>query len=107
MRLRIVSARNPQRVLTVDDPKDAVTRSDIVVTCTNAGKPVFNGEWLAAGTHVTQVARDEIDATTVRRARLFPVWKDQILHDTPAMGPYGPLVSSGELREENVTDLAR
>ncbi len=95
----------PQRVLTVDDPKDAVTRSDIVITCTNAGKPVFNGEWLAAGTHVTQVARDEIDATTVRRARLFPVWKDQILHDTPAMGPYGPLVSSGELREDNVTDL--
>jgi alanine dehydrogenase len=94
-----------QRIVTVDDPKDAVANSDIVVTCTNAGKPVFNGDWLAPGTHITQVARDEIDATTVRRARLFPVWKDQILHDTPVMGPYGPLVASGELTDGNVTDL--
>lgn len=94
-----------QKVVTVDDPRDAVSDSDIVVTCTNAGKPVFDGEWLAPGTHVTQVARDEIDATTVRRSRVFCVWKDQILHDTPAMGPYGPLVASGELNDENVTDL--
>jgi alanine dehydrogenase len=94
-----------QRIVTVEDPREAVATSDIVVTCTNAGKPVFNGEWLEPGTHITQVARDEIDATTVRRARLFPVWKEQILHDTPAMGPYGPLVASGELREDNVTDL--
>jgi alanine dehydrogenase len=94
-----------QRIVTVDDPREAVVGCDIVVTCTNAGKPVFDGEWLAPGTHITQVARDEIDATTVRRARVFPVWKNQILHDTPAMGPYGPLVASGELTESNVTDL--
>jgi ornithine cyclodeaminase/alanine dehydrogenase-like protein (mu-crystallin family) len=94
-----------QTIVTVDNPKDAVADCDIVVTCTNAGKPVFDGEWLAPGTHITQVARDEIDATTVRRSRLFPVWKDQILHDTPVMGPYGPLVASGELNEANVTDL--
>ena len=95
----------PQKIVTVDNPRDAVEGCDIVVTCTNAGKPVFDGEWLAPGTHVTQVARDEIDATTARRARVFAVWKDQILHDTPAMGPYGPLVAAGELTDDNVTDL--
>src|SRR5688572_12002505 len=68
-------------------------------------QPVFNGEWLTPGTHITQVARDEIDVTTVRRARLFPVWRDQILRDTPPMGPYGPLVASGELTDDDVTDL--
>ncbi len=94
-----------QSIVTVDDPQDAVKGCDIVVTCTNAGKPVFNGEWLAPGTHITQVARGEIDATTVRRARLFPVWKEQILHDTPPMGPYGPMVASGELTDDKATDL--
>ena len=95
----------PQQIVTVDNPRDAVENCDIVITCTNAGKPVFDGHWIAPGTHITQVARDEIDATTVRRARLFPVWRDQILHDTPVIGPYGPLVASGEVTDANVTDL--
>ncbi len=72
-----------QSVIPVDAPEDAVRGCDIVVTCTNAGRPVFQGEWLEPGTHVTQVARGEIDGETVRRSRVFPVWKEQILCDPP------------------------
>ena len=78
-----------QSVIPVDAPEDAVRRCDIVVTCTNAGRPVFQGEWLDPGTHVTQVARGEIDGETVRRSRVFPVWKEQILCAPPRWSPMG------------------
>lgn len=94
-----------QSVIPVDAPEDAVRGCDIVVTCTNAGRPVFQGEWLEPGTHVTQVARGEIDGETVRRSRVFPVWKEQILCDTPPMEPYGSLKASGDLKDEDVVDL--
>lgn len=95
-----------QKIVPVDRPEDAVKGCDIVVTCTNAGKPVFDGEWIEPGTHVTQVARGEIDATTVRRSRVFAVWKDQILHDIPPMQPFGDMVASGELKDEDVSELS-
>lgn len=94
-----------QSVISVDTPEEAVKGCDIVVTCTNAGKPVFQGEWLDPGTHVAQVARGEIDEEAVRRSRVFPVWKEQILYDTPPMEPYASLKASGELKDEDVVDL--
>ena len=93
-------------VIAVDRPEQAVTGCDIVITCTNAGRPVFDGAWLSPGTHVTQVARGEIDAATVRRARVVLAWKEQILYDTPPMEPYGALVESGELRADAVGELS-
>jgi ornithine cyclodeaminase/alanine dehydrogenase-like protein (mu-crystallin family) len=103
--VRRLQAEVAQTVTAVDS-RQAVEGADIVVTCTSAGKPVFNGEWVAPGVHVTQVARDEVDANAARRAKIFVSWKPQILHDTPIMGPYGGMVASGELSEDDVTDLA-
>lgn len=55
------------------DPRAVVATADIVVTVTSAGEPVFDGSWLAAGTHinaagVNQATKREIDVTTVQRA---------------------------------------
>src|SRR5260221_4593991 len=59
-------------VVPAKSPEDAVKGSDIVVAITTSATPVFDGEWLAAGTHVNaagsnSLLRQEIDETTVRR----------------------------------------
>jgi ornithine cyclodeaminase len=55
--------------------REAVRRADIVIAATNSAAPLFDGKDLQPGTHVTGVGsfrRDmqEIDAATVRRARV-------------------------------------
>ena len=60
-------------VVPAASPEDAVRASDIVVTITTSATPVFDGEWLAPGTHVNaagsnSLLRREIDETTVRKA---------------------------------------
>ena len=59
----------------VANPEEALEIADIVITASDAKKPVFDGHLLAAGTHVTSIAngdktrtRQEIDETTIRRA---------------------------------------
>lgn len=61
------------RVVVADDPAAAVRRADIVVTATTAHSPVFDGNDLQPGAHVTAVGSfmpdvQEIDAVTVERA---------------------------------------
>jgi alanine dehydrogenase len=55
----------------------AIEGADIVITATNASEPVFDGDRLEQGTHVTamgQYDRDkrEVDATTVEKAKYVP-----------------------------------
>jgi alanine dehydrogenase len=57
----------------VSSSKVAVSGSDIVITATNASEPVFDGEHLNEGTHVTAMGqynptKREIDDRTVARA---------------------------------------
>ena len=64
-------------------PEEAVRRMDIVLTATNSSVPVFDGEWLEAGAHVSSIVgsnvglvkggfasakRREIDDATLRRS---------------------------------------
>jgi len=55
--------------------QEALEGADIVITATNSRIPVFDGNWLEEGTHITSVAngdktrtRQEIDDTTMRKA---------------------------------------
>ncbi len=62
-------------VSVVDSPKEAVSGADIVIAATTSKSPVFNGDDLEPGTHVTGVGSftpqmQEIDEKTVRRARV-------------------------------------
>ena len=59
----------------VVSPKDAITGMDIVLTATTSPIPVFNGEWLEPGMHISAIGSytpetREIDSETVRRAKV-------------------------------------
>ncbi len=68
------------KVVAVDHPRDAVEGCDIVTTATNSNEPVFDGDWLQAGTHVnTMIGSDsflprrETDEKTVLKSDLIVV----------------------------------
>ncbi len=62
-------------VQAVSSAQEAVNDADIVIAATDSRSPIFDGNWLSQGTHVTSIAngdktraRQEIDETTVSRA---------------------------------------
>jgi alanine dehydrogenase len=70
-----VSTHVDATVEAVDSAETAVSGADIVCTATTASEPVFDGESLAAGTHVNAIGshypeQREVDARTVERARV-------------------------------------
>jgi len=76
-------------VAAVATPAAAVEGSDVVITATNASEPVFDGDLLEPGTHVTAMGqyhpkKREVDATTVKRATYVPDLKARIHQDAGA-----------------------
>jgi len=72
----------------VSSPREAVRGMDIVLTATNSSVPVFDGNWLEAGTHVTTIVgsnvglvkggfagakRREIDDATLARSQVLGI----------------------------------
>jgi ornithine cyclodeaminase/alanine dehydrogenase-like protein (mu-crystallin family) len=65
-------------VTPVPRPELATEDKDIVITATTSREPVFNGHWIAEGTHINAVGSNflgkaEIDAVTVRRCESIVV----------------------------------
>jgi len=88
--------------------EDAVRASDIVVTITTSATPVFDGEWLAAGTHVNaagsnSLLRQEIDETTVRRSDVVVV--DSRPSAQKEAGDLLPALEKGRLHVGALTEL--
>ena len=61
--------------ISAESAEAAVDAADIVITATNSNVPVFDGNWLRPGMHVTSISngdrtrtRQEIDNTTIRRS---------------------------------------
>jgi alanine dehydrogenase len=77
---RSVFAEKMSRELAIDvrpaaNAREAVTGADVVIAATSSKQPVFDGAWLAPGTHITSIAngdknrmRQEIDQETIRRS---------------------------------------
>src|SRR5438132_7646062 len=67
----------------VPRPEMAAEDKDMIITATSSREPVFNGHWLAEGTHINAVGSNflgkaEIDAVAVRRCESIVVdSKDQ------------------------------
>jgi ornithine cyclodeaminase/alanine dehydrogenase-like protein (mu-crystallin family) len=64
-----------------DSPRSAVAQADIVLAATTTTTPLFDGNDLKPGTHVTGVGSftpqmQEIDANTIRRARVVVDQRD-------------------------------
>lgn len=84
-------------VIPVNRPEKAVHGVDVVIAATNSNVPVFPGEWLEPGQHVTSIVgsnaslvkggwlktqRREIDDTTVQRADVIVTnSRDSVIQD--------------------------
>ena len=95
-------------VVAAKSPEDAVKGSDIVVTITTSATPVFDGEWLAPGTHVNaagsnSLLRQEIDETAVRKSD--PVVVDSRPSAMKEAGDLLPALEKGRLHVGMLTEL--
>lgn len=100
--------RVPVPLEPVDSARDAVEGSDIVTVITTAREPVFDGSWLAEGTHVNAAGsntaeRREIDITAVKRADLITV--DSLAQARSESGDLIAAVQSGDLDWDRVQEL--
>jgi alanine dehydrogenase len=67
--------------------EEAVHGADAVLCCTGAREPVLAAHWLAPGTYVGSVGGSqgpELDAETVRAARVFVEWAGAAAEPAPA-----------------------
>lgn len=74
------------RVVAVSSAEEATRDSEVVCTLTNAREPVLRREWLSPGAHVNAVGASvracrEIDAETVRAARVFVDSRESANHE--------------------------
>ena len=64
---------------------DAVRGADVVLLCTDAGRPILDRRWLARGAHVGSVgSAGEVDAATVAEAAIFVESRSAALLPFPA-----------------------
>ena len=54
-------------VVAVDNPRDAVKGVDILSTCTDSMKPVYDADWIERGMHITNLGRREVSDATIDR----------------------------------------
>ena len=71
-----MSERLSISVEATDDPR-ACAENDVIVTASSSGTPVFEGAWLAPGTHINGIGSHtpgtrELDTETIRRAKVVP-----------------------------------
>lgn len=91
-------------VTAVDSSAAAVTSADIVITATNASEPVFDGDLLAPGTHVTAMgqyspSKRELDTTTIAKSRYVPDLRDRVMQDA---GSFIHAVQEGIVSEVDI-----
>jgi alanine dehydrogenase len=87
----------------VEHSTAAVEDADIVITATDASDPVFDGEDLPDGAHVTAMGqyhpdRREVDATTVARSTYVPDLMGRLEQDA---GAYMQAVDTGAIDEDH------
>ncbi|MFB6354362.1 MAG: ornithine cyclodeaminase family protein [Halobacteriales archaeon] len=91
-------------VAAVPSAAAAVEDADAVVTATTATEPVFDGDRLADGTHVTAVGqyhpeRRELDDATVARATYVPDLRARVTQDA---GSFIHALESGAIEADHV-----
>jgi alanine dehydrogenase len=82
----------------------AVEGADVVITATNSAEPVFDGEVLEDGAHVTAMGqyhpeRHELDATTIERATYVPDLRERVMNDA---GSFINAVDEGVVSEDDI-----
>ncbi|MFC6824851.1 ornithine cyclodeaminase family protein [Halopelagius fulvigenes] len=82
----------------------AVEGADIVITATNASEPVFDGDNLEPGAHVTAMGqynpkKRELDAKTIERATYVPDLRERVAQDA---GSFLHAMEEGVVDEDHV-----
>ena len=95
-------------VVAADEPRAVVESADILVTISNSCTPVFDGEWLRAGTHICAVGGaneyvTELDDATIQRADFIAV--DSITQAKIECGELLMPASRGLILWEQVSEL--
>lgn len=98
---RLVAEIEEVRAVRVDEPEAAVAGADIVVAATSSSTPVFAGELIEPGTHVTGVGSyttdmREVDTDLVRRSRVIVDQREAILEEAGDIA--GP-IADGDVDE--------
>ena len=88
----------------VESSRGAVVDSDIVITATNASEPVFDGDLLAPGTHVTAMGqyhrrKRELDTTTIERSVYVPDLRERVTQDA---GSFLAALDAGAVDETHI-----
>ena len=88
----------------VGSSAEALAGADVVITATRADEPVFDGENLEPGTHVTAMGqyhprKREVDATTVARSTYVPDLRARIDQDA---GAYRLALEAGAIEAGHV-----
>jgi alanine dehydrogenase len=88
----------------VDSTEQAVSDVDILITATTSPEPVFDGEDLSPGTHVTAMGsyhptNHEVDPTTVARSKYVVDLRGRIDQDA---GAYRTALSEGAIEESHI-----
>ncbi|MEO8497339.1 MAG: ornithine cyclodeaminase family protein [Planctomycetota bacterium] len=96
-------------VITAAEPRRAVESLPIVITATTSRTPVFDGEWLSAGTLVCAVGsnwqnKTEIDATTVRRSSI--VVCDSVECCQHEAGDFNEAIAAGQFSWDSARELS-
>ncbi|HEV3274105.1 MAG TPA: ornithine cyclodeaminase family protein [Candidatus Dormibacteraeota bacterium] len=81
-----LAATDP-RCVVVPGFEEAVRGADVVCCCTDAREPITRYDWIDPGTHLTSVGGTfgpEVDADTIRHARVFVEWRGAAENAPPA-----------------------
>jgi len=91
-------------VRSVESSAAAVEDADVVITATNANRPVFDGDLLDPGAHVTAMGqydprKFELDATTIERSTYVVDLRDRVDVDA---GSFMHAVEEGAVTEDHI-----
>lgn len=89
-------------VLPAASGREAVKKTDIMITATSGNTIVFEGSWLEPGALYMSLAPGECDEDTVLRSRVFLSGSDQVLGDNPPRKPFDSLITSRKFKPEDV-----
>ena len=96
-------------ITAVDSGEECVSDADVVITMTSTNRPVLNGEWISAGTHINAAGanhwmRRELDGDAVRRSDIIVA--DDIEQAKMECGDLIYPAELGSIRWEQVRSLA-
>ena len=91
-------------VKAVSSSDEAVDGADVVITATTASEPVFDGELLDPGAHVTAMGqynpkKRELDVRTIERATYVPDLRERVTYDA---GSFMAALEAGVVSEDHV-----